>query len=123
MSEKRTTEKIVEDLLNQKKNEEEGKKNIASAIKPVVKEAKIKPKEAALKIKEKQYYDVRVECMLPATLTFRVLAEDPLQASELIRSMNPNNVKHRLVGRKDLKISIYDAGSSMLRWAKNLVGL
>jgi hypothetical protein len=73
-------------------------------------------------IKAKLYYDVKVECMLPATLTFRVLAETPEQAAELIRGMNPIGVKHRLIGRKDSKLSVYDAGSTMLRWMKNLLG-
>lgn len=85
-----------------------------------------KPKQIKLAqsppIKPKYYYDVKVECMLPATLTFRVLAEDPQQAADLIRGAAPTGVKHRLLGRKDLKLSVYDAGSTMLRWMKNLLG-
>jgi len=73
-------------------------------------------------IKPKFYYDVKVECMLPATLTFRILAEDPQQAADLIRGQSPIGVKHRLIGRKDLKLSVYDAGTTMLRWMKNLFG-
>jgi hypothetical protein len=86
--------------------------------KPVVKQAQQKSPP----IKAKLYYDVKVECMLPATLTFRVLAEDPQQAAELIRGASPTGVRHRLIGRKDIKLSVYDAGSSMLRWMKNLIG-
>lgn len=85
----------------------------------IVKESKLKQSPT---IKPKLYYDVKVECMLPATLTFRVLAEDPQQAAALIRGMSPNTVRHRLIGRKDLKLSVYDAGSTMLRWMKNLLG-
>lgn len=87
------------------------------------KEERLK-KEAAAKLlpKPKLYYDVKVECMLPATLTYRVLAEDAQQASELIRGMQPNSVHHKLIGRKELKLKVYDAGSSMIRWMKNLVG-
>jgi hypothetical protein len=73
-------------------------------------------------IKPKFYYDVKVESMIPATLTFRVLAEDAQQAAELIRGQNPISIKHRLMGRKDIKMSVYDAGSTMLRWMKNLIG-
>jgi hypothetical protein len=73
-------------------------------------------------IKPKLYYDVKVESMIPATLTFRVLAEDAEQAAGLIRGMNPINVRHRLIGRRDSKLSVYDAGSTMLRWMKNLLG-
>lgn len=71
---------------------------------------------------QKYYYDVKVECMLPATVTYRVLAEDPVQAAELIKGMSPVGVKHRLIGKKDIKLSVYKAGSSMLEWMKNLIG-
>lgn len=70
----------------------------------------------------KQYYDVKVECMLPATLTYRILAETPEQASELIKGRSPNTVQHRLAGRKELKLSVYDAGSVMIRFVKRLLG-
>jgi len=73
-------------------------------------------------IKAKHYYDVKVECMLPATITFRILAETPEEAADLIRGAAPVSVVHRLVGRKDHKLSVYDAGSTMLRWMKNLLG-
>lgn len=90
---------------------------------PAPKQAKVTLKQGqSPPIKPKLYYDVKVECMLPATLTFRVLAEDAQQAAELIRGANPIAVKHRLMGRKDIKLSVYDAGSTMLRWMKNLIG-
>lgn len=79
-------------------------------------------KEAAKAIKEKHYYDVKVECMLPATVTYRVLAEDPIQAAELIKGQSPVGVKHRLAGKKDIKLTVYDASSSMIRFVKNLLG-
>lgn len=91
--------------------------------KVVVKQAKVPLAHTkSPPIKAKHYYDVKVECMLPATLTFRILAETPEEAAELIRGASPNHVQHRLHGRKDLKLSVYDAGSSMLRWMKNLIG-
>lgn len=73
-------------------------------------------------IKAKHYYDVKVECMLPATVTFRILAETPEEAAGLINGAQPISVKHRLLGRKDIKLSVYDAGSTMLRWMKNIFG-
>jgi hypothetical protein len=88
------------------------------------KEPKVKLKIAAAPpIKPKLYYDVKVECLLPAVLTYRVLAEDPQQAADLIRGMSPIGVKHRLIGRKEIKLSVYEAGSSMLKWMKNLIGV
>jgi hypothetical protein len=85
------------------------------------KHARLK-KEASPPIKPKFYFDVKVECMLPATLTYRVLADDAQQAADLIRGMSPTGVKHRLIGRKELKLAVYDAGSNMIRWMKNLIG-
>lgn len=83
------------------------------------KEEKLK-KEAAAKIKPKHYYDVKVECMLPATLVYKVLAEDANQAADLIKHMQPTSVKHRLIGRRETKLSVYDSGSTMIRFIKNL---
>ena len=99
MSEKTTAELIVEELLKEKPEQ----KKEGAVQPPVKKEAKpkIDPRVKSPPIKDKRYYDVKVECMLPATLTFRVLAEDPMQAAELIKGMSPVGVKHRLIGRKD----------------------
>lgn len=87
--------------------------------KPLVKEAKAPPKPV---VKPKFYYDVKVECMLPATLTYRVLAEDPSQAAELIKGKSPNSVQHKLIGRKELVLRVYDASSTMMRLMKKLLG-
>lgn len=72
--------------------------------------------------KPKFYYDVKVECMLPATLTYRVLAEDPNQAAAMIKGLSPTGVKHKLIGRKENKLIVYDAGCSMIRLVKKLFG-
>lgn len=74
------------------------------------------------KPKVKYYYDVKVECMLPATLIYKVLAEDAKQAAYLIKGRSPNSVTHKLIGRKEMKLSVYDAGSSMIRFVINLFG-
>ena len=59
--------------------------------------------------------------MVPATIVFRVLAEDAESAALMIKGMNPTSAKYRLVARKDMKISVYDAGTSMIKWIKHLV--
>lgn len=69
----------------------------------------------------KFYYDVKIECLLPATVTYRVLAETPEKAAEMIKGMSPTSVKHRLVGRKELKMMVYDAGCNFLKLVRNLV--
>lgn len=74
------------------------------------------------KIPEKKYYDVKVEAMLPATLTYKVLAETPEQAVELIKNKQPNSVHHKLAGRKESKATVYESGSSVIRFIKRLMG-
>lgn len=71
-------------------------------------------------IKQKFYYDIRLECLLPSTLTYRVLAETPEQAIELIKNQQPIGVKYKLIGRKNLKLTVLDAGSTMIKFIKNL---
>lgn len=116
MNEKLTPDQIVNELLKEQSKKE------GAVQPPVKKEAKVNPKVQSPPIKEKHYYDVKVDCMLPATLTYRVLAEDAIQASTLIKGMSPIGVKHKLAGRKELKLSVYKAGSSLLEWMKNLLG-
>lgn len=69
----------------------------------------------------KKYFDVRVDTMLPATLTYRVLAEDAEEAVKLIKHLSPNSVKHKLIGRKDLKLKVFDAGTTLIRFTMNLL--
>lgn len=87
---------------------------------------KVKPEEVNELIKglpkAKFYYDVRVECMLPATLHYKVLAETPEHASELIRGQMPHSIKPKLVGRREMKLIVYDSGSTLIKLIKNLFG-
>jgi hypothetical protein len=102
----------------EKELEEQKKKLIAQAKAEREKEKK---KKAALP-PPKFYFDVKVECMLPATLTYRVHAETPQQAAEMIKGLVPTTVKHRLIGRKEIKLMVYDAGCTMMKFMKNLFG-
>lgn len=79
-------------------------------------------KKQAAKPPELHYFDVKVESMLPSTLIYRVLAEDAQQAADKIQGLQPNSVQHRLVGRKDHKLTVYDAGSVWIRLVKKLTG-
>ena len=69
--------------------------------------------------KPKIYFDVKVECMLPATLTYRVLAENAEQAATLIDKIAPNHVKYKLQSKKSIKLMVYDSGGSIIRFIKN----
>lgn len=68
----------------------------------------------------KRYFDIRVEVTLPATLHYRVLAETPEQAVDLIKNLSPNSVKHKLAGKRELKVMVYEAGSNLLKFMKNI---
>lgn len=118
------TRKQIEEALNQGLISEteaiEAEQHLVKAAAEAKRTIEIK-KKAALPT-PKYYYDVKVECMLPATLIYRVCAETPQQASDMIKGLTPNSVKHKLVGRRELKLSVYDAGSNMIRFMKNLFG-
>lgn len=75
------------------------------------------------KVPELRYYDVKVETLLPTTLVFKVLAEDAHHAANLIKNKQPNSVHYRLHGRKDIKLTVYDAGSTIIKFVKNLIGI
>jgi len=107
----RTPQDIVDDLLNPKKAGDE--------VKHIKKEAKVK---SSPKIKDKHYYTINVESMIPATLSYRVLAEDPQNALDLMRGLNPIGVKHRLIGKRDIKLTVSKSGSSIIELTKNLSG-
>lgn len=74
------------------------------------------------KIPEKKYYDVKVEAMIPAVLVYKVLAETPEEAAELIKNKQPNSVQHKLAGRKESKATVYESGSSVIRFIKRMLG-
>lgn len=118
MPEKITNARVPE--ITGDKEVEANKKAEAEAKKK--KEEELKKQAEANKPKPLYYFDVKVETVLPATLTYRVLAEDAEQASEKIRGIQPNSVQHRLIGKRDTKLTVYDAGSTMIRWMKRLAG-
>lgn len=71
--------------------------------------------------KQKFYYDVKVDITMPATLTYKVFAESPEQAAEMISHMQPNQVQHKLHQKKNLKITVYELGSCMIKFIRKLV--
>jgi hypothetical protein len=64
------------------------------------------------------WYDVKLECMLPATLIYRVYSEDnkPELAIDLAKRQMPNSVKYRILEKKDIKYYVYLAGTSLLKY-------
>lgn len=120
MPEKPIIQQIIQEITPNKEAEE--KRQIEAAAKKKKEERLKKEAQEKLKIKPKYYFDVKVECLLPATLTYRILAEDAPQAAEMIKGHQPNSVQHKLIGRKELKLTVYQAGSTMIMWMKRLVG-
>jgi hypothetical protein len=48
-----------------------------------------------------------------------VLAETAEEAATLIKGKSPISVKHKLAGRKELKLIVYQTGSLMIKFIKN----
>lgn len=72
------------------------------------------------KQQQKQYFDIKMEVLLPATVTYRVIAEDAEKALEQINNTtSPNSIKYHLTKKKILKAMVYDAGCSVIKFIKN----
>ena len=70
-------------------------------------------------VPEKQFFDVKMEVMVPCTLTYRVLAETPEKALEMIKYQNPRSVQYRLNLKRNIKALVYKAATVMLQFSKN----
>ena len=71
------------------------------------------------KIKEKKYFDVRMDVILPATIVYRVYAEDAEQAlNEIKNNTPPSSVKYEMPKRKIKKATVCDSGCSTIKYAK-----
>lgn len=120
MSTPKTPQDIAKQLLDPKAFEEEQKRKEEAKKASANKKAMLEKQAKAVPVK--QYYDVKVECMLPATLTYRILAENPQEAVELIKGKPPNGIQHRLHGRRDMVARVYNAGGNFLQFVKKLMG-
>lgn len=80
-----------------------------------IKEAQNKKQE---KPKQKQYFDIKVECIAPILLTYRVYAFDEKDALEQTAKIAPTNAKPNLSLKKILKAMVYKAGSSIVLFTK-----
>jgi hypothetical protein len=67
------------------------------------------------KPKVKKYYTIKVEALVPAEVSFRVLAEDEYEALEMFERgpMLPleGPIRPRLAGMKKIEARVYDAGT------------
>jgi hypothetical protein len=71
--------------------------------------------------KKKELYEVKLEAMVPAIITYVILAETPEEAIKLIKKHSPNNISYKLNNKKDIKYMVYNAGTVLLRFIKNII--
>ena len=77
-------------------------------------------KEIPKELPKPQYFEVKVETMVPAILSYRVLALDAQQAADKIKHLSPNSINYKFPKRKDLKLMVYNWGTIVLKFVKNL---
>jgi hypothetical protein len=72
--------------------------------------------------KEKRYFDIKLECTAPVTISYRILAETPEEALSLIDRHSPISIKPpQLHQKRKLKATIYEAGSLMIKLIRNFI--
>lgn len=74
--------------------------------------------------KVKSYYDVKVECIVPTTIMYRVLADDEQDALNIMNKMMkdnkaPTHTKSNLSMKRIIKAMVYVGGSSTIKLVKN----
>jgi len=85
----------------------------------VADEKKRKEEEAKKQLpKEKKYYDIRLEALVPCTITYRIFADDEHDALAQMSKKSPSGVRPNVAKKRDIKAVVYDAGSSIVRFAK-----
>ena len=88
-----------------------------------LKKAELKAKEALTKtakqIKQKTYFDVKIEALVPCLLTYRILADDENSAIEQAIKIPPNHIKPNGRPRNFIKATVYAAGSLWVKLTKS----
>ena len=67
----------------------------------------------------KQFYDVKVECTVPAIFVFKVYAESPEEALELYNKKAPIHIQYKPKKLKAIKATIYESGKLLIKFVKN----
>lgn len=70
---------------------------------------------------KKELFEVKIEALVPATITYVILASSPEEAINLIKKHSPNNISYKLNNKRDIKYMVYNAGTVLLRLVKNMV--
>lgn len=72
----------------------------------------------------KKNYDIKISCNVPAVIHYTVLAESPEEALQILKKSRPipKSIKYELEKRKELKATVYDYMTNMIRFFKSIVG-
>lgn len=69
--------------------------------------------------KPKFPFDIKLETFLPATLTYRVFAENEQDALKELKGKHPTNIKYNIQQKRDIKATVYAAGTTLIKFIKN----
>jgi hypothetical protein len=77
-------------------------------------------KVSEAKQKPLHVYEIKIEADVPSILTYRITAESPEKALERALKSQPSGVRPNLARRRNLKASVVEAGTSIIRLVRDL---
>jgi hypothetical protein len=69
--------------------------------------------------KVKKYFDIKLECLVPTVIVYRVLAEDENEALAEFNKKAPIKVNPDIRRKRPIKATVYDGGCTTVRATKN----
>lgn len=63
-------------------------------------------------------YNVVIETLVPTSITYRIYAQNPEEALDKMKRANPTNIQPILRKKRDLKATIYEYGSLIIKLTK-----
>jgi hypothetical protein len=75
-------------------------------------------KEAAAQ----RYFDVKIEGTMPFIQTYRIFAKNAEEALQKTKTATPKSTQYKLPAKRNIKATIYRAGTMMVELVKNLLG-
>jgi hypothetical protein len=70
------------------------------------------------KAPEKKFFDVKLDALVPCTITYRVFAENENDALLNIDKQTPRNVKPDIRRKRNIKATVYDSGTNNVKITK-----
>lgn len=77
--------------------------------------------ENKIKNLNKKMFDIKLEALIPATIHYRIEASSPEEAFTLLKKHKPNKVNYKLIGKKDIKLIVFEAGSTLIKLIKKFL--